>query len=72
MNNFEKIQNDIIDIEEMISIAKHMGKNCIVLKNIEKELQEKLIDKGYIVYSCEKTRINGHLKFIHLTMIEWR
>lgn len=67
-----KNYNTLIGIEEMISIAKENKMTNITLQNLNNDIINELKNRGYNVYSCEKSRIGGHLKFIHLTMIEWK
>ena len=69
---FEELQNTIMDIEDMITIAKRMGKKNIVLQDLENDIKKELSERGYIVSTCERPRIGGHTKFIHLIMIEWK
>ena len=69
---FTELQNAVMDIEDMITIAKRMGKKNIVLQDLDNDIKKELNDRGYMVYTCERPRIGGHTKFIHLTMIEWK
>lgn len=69
---FKELQETILDIEDMISLAKRIGKKNIVLQDLDDAIRKELINRGYHVMSCERPRIGGHTKFIRLTMIEWK
>ena len=73
VKDLQKAVNNInlLDIEEIISIAKRMGKTNITFQDLDDNIKTGLKDLGYVVYTCERPRIGGHTRFIHLTMIDW-
>lgn len=69
--DFGELTSTLLDIGDIISVAKRMGMTNVTFQSLDEDIKKALKDLGYAVYTCERPRIGGHTKFIHLTMIDW-